>query len=85
MTKRELRERLYDYIKIELKINDGYEDKSYSYYGGLIKVLMFASLSGIITTDMYFKIKDELLERKYDARITLESMLINIKAILKIK
>ena len=83
MTKRELRERLYEYIKIELKINDGYEDKSY--YRGLIKVLMFASLSGIITNDMYFKIKDELLERKYDAKGVLEITMNNIKDILKIK
>lgn len=83
MTKRELRERLYDYIKIELKINEGYEDKSY--YRGLIKVLMFASLSGIITTDMYTKLKDELLERKYDAKSVLEITLANIKTILKIK
>ncbi len=83
MTKRELRERLYDYIKIELEINEGYEDKSY--YNGLTKTLVFASMSGIITSDMYTKITEELMERKYDAKITLESMLINIKAILKIK
>jgi len=83
MTKRELRERLYEYIKIELKINDGHEDKSY--YRGLIKVLMFASLSGIITDDMYFKIKNELLERKYDAKGVLEITMNNIKDILKIK
>ena len=83
MTKRELRERLYEYIKVELKINEGYEDKSY--YRGLIKVLIFASLSGIITNDMYYKIKDELLERKYDDKRTLEITMNNIKAILKIK
>lgn len=83
MTKRELRERLYDYIKIELKINDGYEDKSY--YRGLMKVSMFAFMSGIITNDMHMKIKKELFKRKYGDKRTLEITMNNIKDILKIK
>ena len=83
MTKRELRERLYDFIKIELEINEGYEDKSY--YNVLTKTLVFASMSGIITSSMYTKITEELMERKYDVKRTLEITLSNIKNILKIK
>lgn len=83
MTNKELKEKLYEYITIALKVKEGFDNRKY--YDGLIQVLVFAYMSEIITSDMYMKIKDELSKRECDKKRTLKITLDNIKDILKIK